>query len=191
MAKTVKGARVRLRRSSFAGDKPTIPDNEDHTTGWKDTDIYIGELFINTSVSNPKIWFRESTGVTQMATLDKITNRLTSSQIPSISRDITNEFTTSITITDTIADNTQYVVINDSAVGPGLTSYHDVELDLLETDIVKVVHISLTIADNGNILGVKIKGSAGNIINDSVNGLKGISLMWDTNQWVILSNTTN
>ena len=57
MAKTVKGARFVLKRSVTSGAVPTIPPNDDHTTGWIDTDIYQGELFLN--VNDDKMWFRD------------------------------------------------------------------------------------------------------------------------------------
>lgn len=192
MAKTVKGARIRLRRTSEAGKVPTIPPNEDHTTGWQETDIYIGELFLNTSISTPGIWFRESTGVTQIATLDKITNRLTASQIPSVSRIINNAFFTSDNITDTISEGTQYVVIDDSVTGMGVIANNTIDLSAMETTIVKVVHISLNTNDNGNTLTVYIKGTnVTPIITNTTNGLRGISLLWDLTRWVILSNNLN
>jgi hypothetical protein len=192
MAKTVKGARIRLRRSAEAGQVPTIPPNEDHTTGWKETDIYIGELFINTSLTTPGMWFRESTGITQLATLDKITNRLSVNQIPSVSRILTNVFNITDNITDIIGDGTQYIVIDDSVVGLGLSPTHTIDLFSLETSIVKVVNISLNTNDNGNSLTIHIKGSSiTDIITNTTNGLRGISLMWNLTKWVIISNTVN
>ena len=192
MAKTVKGARIRLRRTSEAGQVPTIPPNEDHTTGWKDTDIYIGELFINTSITSPGIWFRETTGVTQIATLDKITNRLSANQIPSVSRVINNAFFTSDNITDIISDGTQYIIIDDSISGMGVTANNTIDLSALETTVVKVVHISLNTNNNGNTLTVYIKGTnITPIITNTANGLRGISLLWDLTRWVILSNNLN
>jgi hypothetical protein len=192
MAKTVKGARIRLRRTAEAGQIPTIPPNEDHTTGWKETDIYIGELFINTSLTTPGMWFRESTGITQLATLDKITNKLSVDQIPSVSRILTNVFNITDNITDIIEDGTQYIVIDDSVVGLGLSPTHTIDLSSLETSVVKVVNISLNTNDNGNSLTIHIKGSSiTDIITNTTNGLRGISLMWNLTKWVIISNTVN
>lgn len=192
MAKTVKGARIRLRRTAEAGQVPTIPPNEDHTTGWKDTDIYIGEMFINTSLTTPGIWFRESTGVTQIATLDKITNRLSASQIPSVSRIINNIFFTSDNIIDTIADGTQYIIIDDSVTGSGVIGNNIIDLSSLETSVAKVIHMSVMSNNNGNTLNIHIKGSnVTDILTISTNGIRGISLMWDLTKWVILSNNPN
>jgi hypothetical protein len=196
MAKTVKGARIRLRRSAEAGSIPTIPPNEDHTTGWKETDIYIGELFINTSITTPGIWFRDSSvsGITQIATLDKITNKLSADQIPSVSVIMTNVFNIAQTIESTPDDNTQYLIIDDSVVGSGVVgSTHIIYLTLLETTP-KVINISLLTNNNnsGNTLDVYIKDSNLNsIITVSTNGLRGISLMWDLTRWVIISNNLN
>ena len=58
MAKTVKGARFVLKRTDVPGSSPTVPPNNDHTTGWIDTDIYEGELFLN--VYDDKMWFRDT-----------------------------------------------------------------------------------------------------------------------------------
>ena len=59
MAKEIKGARFVLKRSNVVGETPTIPPNNDHTTGlWIDTDIYSGEMFLN--VADSKMWFRNS-----------------------------------------------------------------------------------------------------------------------------------
>lgn len=57
MAKTVKGARFVLKRTDIPNSTPTVPPNNDHTTGWIDTDIYQGELFLN--IYDDKIWFRD------------------------------------------------------------------------------------------------------------------------------------
>ena len=40
--------RMIMKRSFTAGEKPTVPPNEDHRSGlWSPTDIYIGEQFFN------------------------------------------------------------------------------------------------------------------------------------------------
>ena len=59
MAKTTRGARFVLKRSSSPGASPTVPPNNDHTTGWIDTDIYVGEIFLN--ITDNKMWFRNDT----------------------------------------------------------------------------------------------------------------------------------
>ena len=56
MAKTTRGARFVLKRSDVSGASPTVPPNADHTTGWIDTDIYVGEIFLN--ITDNKMWFR-------------------------------------------------------------------------------------------------------------------------------------
>ncbi len=189
MSKTVKGARVRHRRTSVAGVIPTIPANDDHTTGWIDTDIYIGEFFMNTSVSTPGIWFRDVSGTTRVATLDKITGKLPISQLTSNNEVIDNIFTTSTTITNTILTTTQNIVINSES-DVGLTCINDIELNNLE-DRINVIHISLNVKLNTGNLEVNIKGSTGIIISENTDVLKGIILMWNGSDWVILSNVTN
>lgn len=56
MAKSVKGARFVPKRTDVLGATPTVPPNNDHTSGWLDTDIYKGEIFIN--IADSKMWFR-------------------------------------------------------------------------------------------------------------------------------------
>ena len=45
------------KASSIAGELPTIAPNNDHTTGWADTDIYERELFAN--LPDGKLYTRE------------------------------------------------------------------------------------------------------------------------------------
>ena len=62
MAKEVKGARFVLKRSIQEGYVPTVPPNDDHTSGlWTDTDIYKGEMFLN--MVDGKMWFRNENDV--------------------------------------------------------------------------------------------------------------------------------
>jgi len=56
MTKILKKARYVLNRTIETGLIPTVPPNEDHTIGWINTDIYKGELFLNTMDS--RMWFR-------------------------------------------------------------------------------------------------------------------------------------
>jgi len=67
MAKVVKGARFISKISNSIGVPPTIPANDDHTTGWKDTDIYVGEWFFN--IADSKIYFRSEDGIHQIITI--------------------------------------------------------------------------------------------------------------------------
>lgn len=189
MSKTVKGARVRLKRSDTPSDIPTIPTNDDHTTGWLDTDIYIGEIFLNTSSNAPAMWFRDTSGTTKVAVMDRNTGKLPIESLPINVTKITNNFTTSITITNTITQGTQYIVINDTS-SLGITAINEIELVNLE-NVVNIVHISLKTNINGGILTVRLKGSTGTIITASDTNTRGIILMWDDTKWVILSNVIN
>jgi len=56
MSKDVQGARVLIKRTEVSGEIPTIPLNQDHTTGWASTDIYTGEFFIN--IADDRAWVR-------------------------------------------------------------------------------------------------------------------------------------
>lgn len=52
--------------TTISGVGPTIPPSQDHNDGtWNATDIYIGELFINTT--DDKIWMRTENGIRQIS----------------------------------------------------------------------------------------------------------------------------
>lgn len=192
MSKTVKGARVRLIRSDTPTDVPTIPPNDDHTTGWLKTDIYIGELFLNTSSTTPGMWFRDSSGTTQVATLDRITGRLPIGLLPSNITTISNNFTSSLTISNTIVAGTQYIIVNDNS-NSGIAGANYILLNNLEiVGGVSIVNISLNTVLNSGTLVVRFKDSLNNnIIDVNDTNLRGIILMWDGTKWVVLSNTIN
>jgi hypothetical protein len=191
MSKTIKGARVRLKRSDVPTDVPTIPTNDDHTTGWLDTDIYIGELFLNTSSTTPGLWFRDSSGTTKVATLDRTTNKLPLNLLPSNITTITNNFTSSVTIVDTIVVDTQYIMISDYS-NPGISAINNILLNNLEIDGASIVNISLTTVLSGGTLTVRIKDSLNNnIITVTDANTRGIILMWNGTNWTVLSVTKN
>lgn len=196
MAKTVKGARLRHRRTNELGAVPTIPPNDDHTSispMWAPTDIYIGELFINTNETAPSIWFRDSTGVTQMATLDKTTNKLPLSQLTNNSVSIYHAFTATSSVTYTIAAETQYIVVSGICSSGDATI--NLRLDSLESGVT-VVYISVNIDLNGGTsITVDIKNSSDVVIISITTSIalkmEGICLMWNGFMWVIISDTEN
>lgn len=50
-------SRLITKHSSNPGETPTIPSSSDHTDGsWSNTDLYTGELFLNTA--DERAWFR-------------------------------------------------------------------------------------------------------------------------------------
>jgi hypothetical protein len=58
--------RMILKRSFTAGEKPTIPPNEDHRSGlWSPTDIYIGEQFFN--AVDGTLYTRSDNGIEQVS----------------------------------------------------------------------------------------------------------------------------
>jgi hypothetical protein len=67
MAKIEKGARFISKYSDSSNIKPTIPSNDDHTTGWNSTDIYIGEWYFNTKDSTA--YFRSDDGIFKVVTV--------------------------------------------------------------------------------------------------------------------------
>jgi hypothetical protein len=59
--------RMILKRSFTAGEKPTVPPNEDHRSGlWSPTDIYIGEQFFN--AVDGTLYTRSNDGIEEVAT---------------------------------------------------------------------------------------------------------------------------
>ena len=60
MANT-QDSRIRLKRSSTTTTEPTVAPSTDHTDGtWVSTDLYVGELFLNTA--DDKLWIRTDSG---------------------------------------------------------------------------------------------------------------------------------
>ena len=58
--------RLVQKYSTISGLTPTIPPSQNHNDGtWSDTDLYIGELFINTA--DNKIWMRTEDGIHQIS----------------------------------------------------------------------------------------------------------------------------
>ena len=59
-------SRIRLKRSTTTGEVPTVAPSNDHTDGtWDALDVYVGELFLNTT--DDKLWVRTDNGVREIA----------------------------------------------------------------------------------------------------------------------------
>ena len=80
MTKVVKGARFISKISEVPGVEPTIPPNDDHTLGWKDTDIYVGEWFWN--ITDGLIYFRDNNGISVVVTPDPATGQINPALLP-------------------------------------------------------------------------------------------------------------
>jgi len=66
MTQITQHSRVLVKRSTVAGVVPTVPSSSDHTDGtWSPTDIYEGELFINTV--DEKAYYRASGSIVELA----------------------------------------------------------------------------------------------------------------------------
>ena len=58
--------RVIQKYSTITGQVPTIPPSADHNDGtWSDTDLYVGELFMN--VTDNRVWYRALDGIHEIA----------------------------------------------------------------------------------------------------------------------------
>ena len=75
-----QGARIIHKRTSVTGLEPTTPTNDDHTTGWADTDIYEGELYIN--LEDFRAFTRAGTTNIEFVILDKVTGKINANQLP-------------------------------------------------------------------------------------------------------------
>lgn len=83
MSKNVIGARMIHRLSSVTGTVPTVPnpDTNDHTMGWKPTDIYKAEFFMN--MVDDRVWTRTdynsfTSGITEFMMVDALTGKMPS-----------------------------------------------------------------------------------------------------------------
>ena len=57
--------RIRIKRSTVAGEKPTVAPSDDHLDGtWDALDVYEGELFIN--IADGRIWLRDQNGIQEI-----------------------------------------------------------------------------------------------------------------------------
>lgn len=185
---------MRHRRSETAGVVPTIPTNDDHTTGWLATDIYIGELFLNTSSTAPTAWFRDTSGATQIATLDRTTGKLPYEFLTSNTVNVIYDYIFTSALTYTIASYTQNIIITLSAATIDVTGTTTIELDNLETNV-NVIYVSVKLDSSINAqLIINFDGSSGTFLTltaDDETTTNGICLMWNNSNWIIISNTTN
>lgn len=198
MSKVIKGARLIHKRSNNASDLPTIPPNNDHTTGWLNTDIYIGELFLNTSPTEPKMWFRNNNGITRIATLDN-NGKLLKDQLTSNEHNIIHEYSSNDNKITNINIDTQYINISCISSSIDVNGVSDIILDNLETNNTNIYYISLYMEGGGSgcDLTVNIKSllQSTTVITDNITGSntlkRGICLMWNGAMWFIVSNTLN
>ncbi len=59
-------SRIRIKRSTTTGEVPTVAPSTDHSDGtWNATDVYVGEMFLNTADS--KLWVRTDGGIKEVA----------------------------------------------------------------------------------------------------------------------------
>ena len=67
--------RMIMKRSFTAGEKPTVPPNEDHRSGlWSPTDVYIGEQFFN--VVDGALYTRSNDGIEVVETSENSSKTL-------------------------------------------------------------------------------------------------------------------
>lgn len=115
----IRLARLITKRSTIAGEVPTIPSSNDHADGsWLDTDIYEGELFYN--VPDKKLYQRTGTGIVLLNEVKaEVTGNITA----------TNDAFYTVTATATITDPTPVqgkgftVIVRNGTATVGGTAY--------------------------------------------------------------------
>lgn len=171
--------RFLIKRTDISTIVPTIPsgvtDVNDHTAGgWLDTDIYVGEMFIN--VQDNRIWYRGNSGIIELNTASGGSSLFTdlldtpasysgqSHKILSVNGSETGlEFIDS-TIINNITDlnDTPSTISNDKILVGSASTY--IEKDYIDS----FDKLSDSFQYNGN--GNKIL-----IVNGSENGITGIT----------------
>jgi hypothetical protein len=79
--KNVKAARILHKISETTNEIPTVPSNDDHTTGWNSTDIYEGEFMMNEQ--DIRLFTRLKQIIVEVPMLDPSTNQIKMSNLPS------------------------------------------------------------------------------------------------------------
>jgi len=186
MAKIIKGGRIIQKKTEILNQQPTIPNNNDHTSGWLNTDIYTGELFLNINENSKGMWFRGNSGITRIATLDD-NDKLPIEFLTNNSTTIEHSYSVTTSVIDTIDNNTQYVII--SGVSSGGIISNVVKLDNLESIDVNIIYISINLyVIGGTSYTIDIKDSNDNTIKSiytETTSTEFITLMWDKNKWNI------
>jgi len=73
--------RVIQKYSTIPGQAPTIPPSQDHNDGtWSDTDLYVGELFMN--VIDNRIWYRSGDGIHEIGATTSGTGSFVGDYVP-------------------------------------------------------------------------------------------------------------
>ena len=90
-------SRILLKRSTVAGTTPTVPASSSHTDGtWVSTDIYEGELFLNTVDS--RLFTRQGSNIKEIGLQDSLIGATQYASITLTSAQILAIGTTPITI---------------------------------------------------------------------------------------------
>lgn len=124
-------SRILLKRSTTAGAMPTVPASSSHTDGtWVNTDIYEGELFLNTA--DARLFTRQGSNIKEIGLQNSLigtpqfaTITLTSAQILALN-------TTPITIVAAPGANKTIVVKSAMArLNYNTTTYTAADLQLI------------------------------------------------------------
>jgi len=124
-------SRILLKRSTVAGTTPTVPASSSHTDGtWVSTDIYEGELFLNTADS--RLFTRQGSNIKEIGLQDSLIGATQYASITLTSAQILALNTTPITIVAAPGANKTIVVKSAMArLNYNTTTYTAADLQLI------------------------------------------------------------
>jgi len=124
-------SRILLKRSTVAGTTPTVPASSSHTDGtWVSTDIYEGELFLNTVDS--RLFTRQGSNIKEIGLQDSLIGATQYASITLTSAQILALNTTPITIVAAPGANKTIVVKSAMArLNYNTTTYTAADLQLI------------------------------------------------------------
>jgi hypothetical protein len=170
MTQYVQQSRILIKRSEVSGVVPTIPagspePSNDHTDGtWLATDLYIGEMFINTA--DDRIWYRSESGIIEISTGSSVDTYVESASLSGHTLTLTRTDAVDVTVDledfDVIQFDTTYTetgsepegsIYYDADSGFNMTFPNGVILQLGREGWIEFQNNTGSQIDNGSIIG--------------------------------------